>query len=343
MILSMLLVTAILPVCAYEDKEDIRIENYLKEERFSDIKDDKWYADYAMRAYDRGIMVGNTTIFDKVQTFLPDALLTREMAVQILYRMNYDKLRTDTREDIDYTLPLLYSDTITGSWYIPAVRWATEADITVGIGDNMFGVGKPITREELTTLIDRYLAYKDLKLAEKKSGLSHFNDEETISDWAAESLELLCLGGIIEGDDKGNFRPQDNITRAEAATIFVRLDDAIIYDISHLLDFEDNDATTIVLRDSDGPLKKEIEKNDPAEVKAILGELRKINFSYSRTQAQSSDGSGRSLCIIDKNGKTLFGMSFSPDTFKLPEGRIYVFDDAYLQDYCDMLDQADPK
>ena len=42
-------------------------------------------------------------------------------------------------------------------------------------------------------------------------------------DWYAEVvLKLLCTG-IITGDPEGTFRPNDNITRAEAAAVAVRL------------------------------------------------------------------------------------------------------------------------
>lgn len=41
--------------------------------------------------------------------------------------------------------------------------------------------------------------------------------------WAEKSIEAVKTAGIMVGDDQGNFRPDDNITRAEVAVILDRM------------------------------------------------------------------------------------------------------------------------
>ena len=51
---------------------------------------------------------------------------------------------------------------------------------------------------------------------------SLYNDVETDANYYT-ALAILSKLGIIQGDDKGNFNPENTITRAEAAAVVVRL------------------------------------------------------------------------------------------------------------------------
>ena len=46
-----------------------------------------------------------------------------------------------------------------------------------------------------------------------------FDDEDTISSWAKESVGKLASEGIVSGRDNGLFFPLENMTRAEAAML----------------------------------------------------------------------------------------------------------------------------
>lgn len=50
-----------------------------------------------------------------------------------------------------------------------------------------------------------------------------FNDEAKIPAWALPSVKKAADAGIMLGDEKGNFNPNNNLTRAEAAVIVARL------------------------------------------------------------------------------------------------------------------------
>ena len=46
---------------------------------------------------------------------------------------------------------------------------------------------------------------------------------DIVNHWGEEAIEIWSDYGIVEGDDLGNFNPDNFMTRAEAATVFVRL------------------------------------------------------------------------------------------------------------------------
>ena len=47
-----------------------------------------------------------------------------------------------------------------------------------------------------------------------------------VSDWARDGVELMRTTGIISGDERGYFNPRGLATRAQAATVFMRLREA---------------------------------------------------------------------------------------------------------------------
>ena len=58
------------------------------------------------------------------------------------------------------------------------------------------------------------------------SQTADFNDEALIGAYAQEAVSKLAGAGVISGSD-GNFNPQDNLTRAEAVTVIIKLEDLI--------------------------------------------------------------------------------------------------------------------
>ncbi len=49
-----------------------------------------------------------------------------------------------------------------------------------------------------------------------------FADDAKISPWAKDNVHSMQLAGLFNGDDNGNFNPQNPITRAEAASVFAK-------------------------------------------------------------------------------------------------------------------------
>ncbi len=182
---------------------------------FTDVATDAWYYDAVEYVNEQGYMVGvSDTKFD------PEGTLTRGMYVTILYRMSED-YGSYAGADSGFT------DVPTSEWYEDAVAWAVALGITNGVSETTFEPETAVTREQMATLTARYLSAYDIALDEIDDPVSGFGDIDEASDWALDSIELMRITGIIRGDDEGNYRPKDTATRAEAATIFTRLDSAI--------------------------------------------------------------------------------------------------------------------
>ena len=50
-----------------------------------------------------------------------------------------------------------------------------------------------------------------------------YADTDEISDWAVEGVKKAVQAGLFEGDDAGRINPHDNLSRAELATVLLRL------------------------------------------------------------------------------------------------------------------------
>jgi major intracellular serine protease len=50
-----------------------------------------------------------------------------------------------------------------------------------------------------------------------------FKDMDKVSQWAKPYVQKAFDYGLMQGDTKGNFKPKDNVTREELATVIVRL------------------------------------------------------------------------------------------------------------------------
>lgn len=65
---------------------------------------------------------------------------------------------------------------------------------------------------------------KTLGIAYKEVSTVAYKDEKEIPAWAKEAVAKVTKAGLMVGDDKGNFRPNDPITRAELAVVLQRLE-----------------------------------------------------------------------------------------------------------------------
>ncbi len=178
---------------------------------FSDVSKSVWYYDSVMRVTLETIMTGVTE--DK---FEPKESITREDFVRGLARViyvgggEYDGSRTG------------FSDVDPESLYAPFVAWAIEAGITKGAGNGTFGVGKPATRQEIAVFIYRFLNYIGRGIVPSPTATESFMDADEVASWAADAVEAMRSAGIFKGS-KGYFKPKDNLTRAEAASLFINL------------------------------------------------------------------------------------------------------------------------
>ena len=166
------------------------------------------YLDYTIA---RGLMSGYTGA--RKGQFGPDDDLSRGMAATIIYRMATGKTAETTDNDVDTP----FSDVPRGAWYAAAVKWCAENKVVTGyVGTTKFGPDDPITREQLATVIGRYMDPQ----AEAGSDVSQFKDASSISAFARAGIAYCCANGIMTGiGDSGNFQPGGKATRCQMSKV----------------------------------------------------------------------------------------------------------------------------
>ncbi|MCI3921402.1 Ig-like domain-containing protein [Paenibacillus sp. TRM 82003] len=97
------------------------------------------------------------------------------------------------------------------STYIEIVR---RLGLMKGYEHGGFEPDRPVTRAEIAVVIARM---RDLKAEENFSFL------DASGHWAADSIQAVFESGLMIGDPKGRFRPNDPLTRAEAVTLMNRM------------------------------------------------------------------------------------------------------------------------
>ncbi|WP_240415975.1 S-layer homology domain-containing protein [Paenibacillus periandrae] len=90
-----------------------------------------------------------------------------------------------------------------------------------GYPDGTFGPDKPITRAEMATVLVRLFA-KDK--GSKTAAITY--KDTTPGHWAHAAIDLAADSGLMDGYPDGSFKPEQTITRAEAASIAARLSSA---------------------------------------------------------------------------------------------------------------------
>ena len=86
-----------------------------------------------------------------------------------------------------------------------------------GYVDGSFGPERSIAREEVAAMLTRVLGY-ELPGPEE----APFPDVP-VTKWSAANVAAAKARGIVSGYDNGNFGPNDAMTRAELATVLVRI------------------------------------------------------------------------------------------------------------------------
>jgi hypothetical protein len=102
-------------------------------------------------------------------------------------------------------------------WARGYISAAMDKGVISGFEDNTFKPNRPITRSEITVIVVRALGLAP------EAGALNFSDASEIPDWAEGYIAAAVNQGIIVGKPGNIFAPDDNATRAEAASLVLRL------------------------------------------------------------------------------------------------------------------------
>ena len=172
---------------------------------FSDVTAGAWYYENVMGAAENGYVSGYPD-----GTFKPMQSVTRaEFASMIAKAMGYDS---------DPDAGSAYPDVADDHWAKAAINFCAQNDIINGYDDGTFQPNKAITRQEAAAILNKAF---ELSV---KYGVSTdlFPDNSSIAAWASDHVYAAKASGLMKGyEEDGTFRPNNQITRAEAASIFM--------------------------------------------------------------------------------------------------------------------------
>ena len=138
----------------------------------------------------------------------PEGKITRAEVATIYFRMLTDESRTKF-----WSQSSGYSDVKAGDWFNNAVSTLSNAGIIAGYEDGSFRPNGYITRAEFATIAARFfdVTYNGKDLFPDISG-----------HWAKDYINQAANKGFVNGYEDGTFKPDRNITRAEAVTLVNR-------------------------------------------------------------------------------------------------------------------------
>ena len=174
---------------------------------FTDVSVNDWFYDAVAYVYDNGLMDGTAgTAFSPLMTS------NRAMVVTILWRLAGSP---------EPEAAPSFSDVTADSWYTDAVAWASENGIVKGYSDTVFAPDDTVTREQLATILYRYVQHTGGGFQGAWAFPLDYADADQVSDWAYEAMCWCTMKSIINGVGGNTLNPQGSATRAEVAQILM--------------------------------------------------------------------------------------------------------------------------
>ncbi|MCI8332256.1 MAG: peptidoglycan DD-metalloendopeptidase family protein [Clostridiales bacterium] len=180
---------------------------------YTDVKLSDWHVNAVKGALANHLFYGTSD-----STFEPDSLMTRGMLATVIGRM--------AGADVSEYTTSRFLDLDMNQYYAGPVVWADKMGFMSGVGSDMFEPEEPLTREQLCSVIVRYYELTGKKLPKEKEK-TDFADEEDMSSWAVDAIYKAQQAGLMTGRGENRFVPQDYATRAEVATVLLKVQDSV--------------------------------------------------------------------------------------------------------------------
>lgn len=135
--------------------------------------------------------------------FRPNNNMTRGEAAMMMARLingseNFGTSKLTNFSDANY------------EWYSEAINFVVAKGLINGYPNGTFNPNGKITRAEFTQMISKYLT---------TNGTKQINFNDVSGHWAQPAINKVASKGIIDGYSDGSFKPNKEITRAEASKI----------------------------------------------------------------------------------------------------------------------------
>lgn len=159
-----------------------------------------------------GEMVNAYIYYENRQSLEEKQALARSMQLK---GISVWRLGLGNQEAWDTLIGNYFFVDLKGHWARGTVEELAERGVVKGTGSGRFSPEARITRAEFAAMLNRGLR---LPAADQKPA---FKDVRA-SDWFYEDVSRVYGAGIVQGKSADQFKPQDPITREEAACMLVR-------------------------------------------------------------------------------------------------------------------------
>lgn len=139
----------------------------------------------------------------------PEAQITRAEVATIFFRLLNENVR-----NAHMTKDNSFPDVNRGDWFNTAVSTMAELGIIKGYPDGTFGSNDPITRAEFAAIAARF---------DSSSVSTKANFKDIEGHWAELEISKAAANGWVNGYADNTFKPDQNITRAEAMALINRV------------------------------------------------------------------------------------------------------------------------
>lgn len=161
----------------------------------------------------KGVIAG-----DSSGRFQPEGMLTRSQLAKLLavglgYEQEANLLaQYDSR----------FRDISSRHWARGYVESLAELGLVKGYSDDTFGPEDSVSRAQMAAILARAAGMQEQAESVSETS-SPYADSETIPSWARGSVQVVTMSGLMTGFPDGTFRPDQAMTRAEAAVVLERL------------------------------------------------------------------------------------------------------------------------
>jgi len=156
--------------------------------------------------HSKGIVSGTSE-----NSFSPAQSITRAEFITVLGRL----LKLNPAES-----PVTsFTDVPKNTWYYGWIQAAVQLELASGRSGTTFAPKEAVTRQEAAVMIARVLKQTN----RTTNNQAAYKDVFQIANWASHSVAVLNKLGLMKGDETGNFRPTDPISRQEMAVLIDRV------------------------------------------------------------------------------------------------------------------------
>lgn len=192
---------------------------------FSDVPTSHWAYQYIERASDKGWVTGvGNGRYD------PEGAVSNAQFMTMLARAFYgdyaDKIAANVSNDDYWWVP--YAQTAWDKELLPGTQVGTEYDAAPYWTEEGC-IPSPISRYDMAYMMSNLMANYGTAAteAQKQAAQTKIGDWSKVPDWYKDAVANVYALGIIAGNSDGCFGGDSSMTRAQAAVVMCRLDEAI--------------------------------------------------------------------------------------------------------------------